>query len=136
MTAPDAIDNSKRLAGALGGPPFPRVVPDILYRTSWALHRIDTDFHLVNLLHRLYSPLHVQLNLSPAHQWAVKTVGVIVAGIPFTPVANGLDEILVHTLPTDPAFAVGVMMSHYCLSVLTMRFLFISGLNDKRYRTS
>lgn len=134
LTAPDAIDNSKRLAGALGGPPFPRVVPDVLYRTSWALHRIDTDFHLVNLLHRLYSPLHVQLNLTPAQQWAAKAAGVIIAGVPFTPVAIGLDEILVHTLPTNPALAAGVMLSHYCLSVATMRFLFVSGLNSKRYR--
>jgi len=135
LTAPDAIDNSKRLAAALGSPPFPRVVPDALFRTSWALHRVDTDFHAVNLLHQLYSPINVQLNLTPVQQWAAKGVAVTVAGMPFTPVANWLDETLVHTLPIDPLLGAGIMVTHYGASMLTMRFLFLSALNNKRFRT-
>jgi len=133
LTAPGAIDSSKRLAGALDGPPFPRVVPDYLYRACWALHRVDTDSYMENSFHRLYSPFNVKLNLSPSEQWAAKAVGVTIAGFPGTPVADTLDEVLVGLLPTDPALAAGVIASHYVVSVLTMRFLFLSVLNSNRY---
>jgi Na+-translocating membrane potential-generating system (MpsB)/Proton-conducting membrane transporter len=135
LVVPNAIKRSKRIAADLDGPPFPKVVPDALYLTAWALHRIDTDAHMMNVIDRVYSPMYAQLNLSPAQQWAAKALGVTAAGIPFTPVAETLEEHLVHLLPTAPVLAGGIMLSHYFVSIMTMRFLFLGVLNDQRYRS-
>ena len=135
LAAPNAIRVSKLISADLEGPPFPKVVPDELYKAAWAFHRIDTDAHMMNLMHRMYSPMNTQLNLPPAMQWAAKGVGVTVAGIPFTPVADALDESLIHLLPTDPTLAGAIMVSHYCLSIATIRFLFLGVLDDRRFRS-
>jgi uncharacterized protein YbcC (UPF0753/DUF2309 family) len=132
LTAPDAIDNSKRRAGALGYATWPKRVPDWLFRSAWFFHRLDTDVHLVNVLHSMYSPLHTTWNLSPFQQYLTTGLGLVVAGFPFTPLANGLEHWIVDLLHTNPGAAMAVMATHFGVSVFTMRFLLLSVLKNNR----
>lgn len=136
LRAPNAIADAVSLRSALGYAPWPRLVPDWLYKISWALYRVDTDFHLISLLQRISGLLHISkpLTLSRAQQWALTAVGVVVAGAPFTPLAHGLDEAIVHLLHTAPLAAAGLMVSHFAVSVMTIRFIFVSVLTSQRFR--
>lgn len=136
LRAPNAIADAVSLRSALGYAPWPRLVPDWLYKVAWTLYRVDTDFHLLSLLQRLSGLLHISkpLALSRVQQWALTVIGVVVAGAPFTPLAHGLDEAIVHLLHSSPWAAAGLMLSHFAVSVMTVRFIFVSVLTSQRFR--
>jgi len=136
LRSSSTIDDSKQLASALDGHPWPKVVPDWLYRTCWVLHRFDTDLHAMNVLHQISTPLGLMKakdqNLSEPQQWLALGAGLTVAGIPFTPFSVAMDHLMVELLRTDPALAGVLMLSYFGISVITMRFLLLNVLNKRR----
>jgi hypothetical protein len=135
LRAPNAIADSQHLKNTLGAAPWPRFVPDWLYRVSWRMRRVDTDFHLLHLLQRLTGHLHPskQWNLTKTQQWSLTGTGVVLAGAPLTPLSNYLDDTLVELLHSRPLLAAGVMLAHFTLSVVLVRFLFVKVLTAKRF---
>ncbi|KAI9028762.1 hypothetical protein DFJ74DRAFT_641843 [Hyaloraphidium curvatum] len=138
LRAPNVIADSQFLRAALGKMPWPRVVPDRLYRFVWALRRIDNDVHLLSVLNWIGGHLHLPSarKLSKLQQWALTAVGVVIAGAPFTPLSHGLEEWLMHTLPEHTFVAVMVMVAHFGLSVVVIRYLLTQVLSARRFRRS
>lgn len=136
LRAPGVIGDSTALRAALGFAPWPRVVPDWLYRAAWACYRVDTDVHFLGLVRRVMGRLHIAKpwDLSRPQQWAATAVGVVLAGLPYTPVAHGLEEAILELLPTQPALAGGLMAAHFVVSVLLVRTLLVSVLTQRRFR--
>jgi uncharacterized protein len=133
LRAPGVIGDTQRMRDALGESlPWPRRVPDLLYETAWRLHRIDTDLHLVHVLHRVANGLRLpqQLHLTKWSRWAVVSGGLTVAGLPFTPLSHAVEEYLLYLLPVHPAAASAIMLGHAAVSILTMRFLLVSVLSN------
>ena len=136
LRAPNAIADSAALRAALGYSPWPILVPDWLYKFAWSLYRIDTDFHLLSLLQRLSGLLQISkpLALSRLQQWVVTAAGVVIAGAPFTPLSHALEEAIVELLHSAPWAAGGLMAAHFAVSVMVVRFLFVSVLTSQRFR--
>ena len=135
LRAPGAIADSVALRSALGYAPWPRTVPDWLYRTAWSLYRVDTDFHLISLLQQLSGQLHIAKpgNFSRAQQWTLTAIGIVIAGAPFTPFSYGLEEVLVELLHDAPLLAGALMVAHFTLSVFVIRYLFVGVLSSRRF---
>ena len=138
LRAPNIIADSLALRTALGYAPWPRLVPDVLYRAAWALYRIDTDFHLISLLQSISGRLHIAKpwSLSRVQQWVLTCVGVVIAGLPFTPLSHALEETLLELLHTNPWLAGGIMMTHFAVSVITIRMIFVSVLSSSRFTSA
>ncbi len=137
LRVPNVIADSQQLRSSLGFMPWPKVVPDWLYRLSWRLRRIDADSGtaLLHKVHRISSPLHTptQWKLTKAQQWAVTGGAVVLAGAPFTPVSDGIEELVMELLPSQPALAVGIMAGHCAVSVVLIRFLLVNVLTSRRF---
>jgi hypothetical protein len=135
LRSSSTIDDSQRLASALDGHPWPKVVPDWLYRTCWVLHRLDTDLHGMNVLHYDSAPLGLMKakdqNLSEVQQWVALGAGLTLAGFPFTPFSNAMDDLIVELPRTDPVLAGFLMTTYFCISVITMRFLLLNVLTRR-----
>jgi hypothetical protein len=136
LRAPGVIGDSTALRAALGFAPWPRVVPDWLYRAAWACYRVDTDYHFLGLVRRVMGRLHIAKpwDLSRAQQWAVTAAGVVLAGLPYTPVSHGLEHAILELLPEQPALAGALMAGHFVVSVLVVRTLLVSVLTPRRFR--
>jgi len=136
MRAPNIIADTQVLRAALGRMPWPKLVPDWLYHLTWSLRRIDTDFHLLSMLHWISKPLDMSKKWKPtkAQQWLATSVSVVLAGLPFTPVSHHLDAWLMELLPTNPYLAGAVMFGHFTFSVVLIRFLLLNVLNTHRFR--
>jgi uncharacterized protein YbcC (UPF0753/DUF2309 family) len=137
LESPGSINAAQSLTSALDAPPWPSVVPDSLFRLCWGLHRLDTDAHAVNTLHQVSAMLGYRkplkkYDLSQPQLWGITGAGLAVAGLPFTPVSEGLHILLEDLLITDPALASCVMLSHLGVSVLTMRFLLLNILSPRQ----
>jgi hypothetical protein len=59
---------------------------------------------------------------------------VVAAGLPFTPVAHALEHEVTELLHSSPVLAGGLMFAHFAVSVLVIRFLFVSVLSTQRFR--
>lgn len=82
---------------------------------------------------RLHSP---QLwNLSKLQQWLVTGVFVVLAGVPFTPLAHAKEELLMHLLPSSPGLACLLQLLHFGLAVVLIRLLLVKVLTVKRFQT-
>ena len=140
LRAPNTITDTQNLQSALGRIPWPKLVSDWRYRFSWALRRLDTDFNWLNVPHWISSHLHISVRkrwrLSRVSQWVVTGVSVVVAGVPFTPFSSWLDHLLIEWLPTHPLLATSLMLSHFALSVVLIRFLLVTVLSSRRFRRS
>jgi hypothetical protein len=137
LQSPGCINDDQSLTSALDGAPWPKVVPDSLFRLCWGLHRIDTDGHAVNTLHQVSSMLGFnqpleKMDLSQPQVWGITGAGLVVAGFPFTPASDSLHILLDDLLITDPALASCVMLSHFGVSVLTMRFMLLNVLSPRQ----
>lgn len=135
LRSPNLITDTNNIRSALGRMPWPKKVPDWLYRLAWTMRRADSDIHLLNLLHSLSR--HVQLrkpwDLSKWQQWGMTALLVSFAGAPFTPFSHWLEEWLTELLPTHPYLAGLVMVGHFAVSVILVRFLFLNVLDTKRF---
>lgn len=135
LRTPNIISDTRNLRAALGRMPWPKLMPDWLYRICWRLRRIDSDFHLLNVLHWMTRKLHgapKPLALSKHQQWLLTSASVVLAGAPFTPVSHYLEELLMQLLPTQPLLAGLIMFGHFGLSVVLIRFLFLKVLDGRR----
>jgi hypothetical protein len=135
LLAPNIIAQTQNLRSALGRKslPWPKVVPDWLYQLCWTLRRVDTDFHMLNVLLWISRRLRLPKPMTRFQQWAVTTVSVVLAGAPFTPVSHYLDELLMELLPTHPLVAGMIMLGHFALSVVLIRFLLVDVLHTRRF---
>jgi uncharacterized protein YbcC (UPF0753/DUF2309 family) len=135
LRSPNVIRDSQKLRDALGRMPWPKIVPNWLYRISWRFQRFHSDFHLTHLLHRISRPLHMptSLKLTKIQQWLVTGVSVILAGAPFTPLSHFLEDLVMELLPTHPFLAGLIMFGQFVVSVVLIRFLFLKVLNARRF---
>lgn len=135
LRAPNAIADSRSMRNALGYAPWPRVVPDALYRIAWALKRIKSDIHVMHSLDMLASNLERRkpLPLNKWQQWLFTSVGVVLAGLPFTPLAHAKEELLIHLLNAAPELAVMAECAMLVVSVMLIRFLFVNVLSSRRF---
>jgi NADH:ubiquinone oxidoreductase subunit 5 (subunit L)/multisubunit Na+/H+ antiporter MnhA subunit len=135
LRSPNVIAEHHSLRAALGRPVSLKKVPDSLYYTAWRLRRFDTDFHMFNMLDWLSRPLYMIKNvrLTKMQQWAATTVGVVLAGAPFTGLTEMFDHWLMDLLLEHPIAAVGAMAVHFTMSVLIIRFLFVIVLSSRRF---
>lgn len=136
LRAPNVIAHTQALRSALQYTPWPKTIPDWLYRFTWTLRRIDTDFHLLHLLHRISSRLigHNSWKLTKIQQWLVTGVSVVLAGAPFTPLSHYTEEMLMEMLQTQPYLAGAFMAGYFAFSVVLIRFLFVKVLSIQRFR--
>jgi uncharacterized protein YbcC (UPF0753/DUF2309 family) len=137
LRSPGSINDSQSLTSALDAPPWPTIVPDWLFRLCWSLHRLDTDAHAVNTLHQVSAMLGFKqplekLDLSQPQLWGITGAGLVVAGMPFTPASDSLHILLEDLLITDPALASCVVLSHFGVSILTMRFMLLNILSPRQ----
>jgi len=137
LRSPNMISDSQRIRAALGFMPWPKVVPDWLYKVSWTLRRFDSDVHPLHLLHLVSRPmastLKKPLKLTKVQQWSITTLFLVIAGAPFTPFTHHLEELLMEILPHHPILAVGLMAGHFVISVVLIRYLFLKVLNARRF---
>jgi len=126
------------LRNALGQMPWPKEVPDWLYRLSWALLRVHSDFHLIHVLHLISRPFVgvKPLTLTKLQQWLATGLIVILAGAPFTPLSHFLEEELMELLKTHPVLAFSLTVAHFSVSVVLIRFLFLNILDARRFHIS
>lgn len=135
LRSPSIIADTQNLRSAIGNAASPRIVSDWLYRLSWALRRVDTDFHLINVLNWLSRPMKrfKDWQLTKLQQWLVTSACVVLAGAPWTPVAHALDGALEHLLIDEPALAGALMVGHFGVSVFLVRFLLLRVLDSRRF---
>eukprot|EP01094_Clydonella_sp_ATCC50884_P027385 TRINITY_DN7846_c0_g1_i1.p1 TRINITY_DN7846_c0_g1~~TRINITY_DN7846_c0_g1_i1.p1 ORF type:complete len:759 (-),score=243.39 TRINITY_DN7846_c0_g1_i1:257-2503(-) len=131
------IADTQRLRDALGKPPWPRIVPDSVYRLAWRLRRADSDFHLLNVLHSMSRWLHAPgaRNLSKRQQWGATAGIAVLAGAP-SPLAHWCETSLMDLIHTHPLLAGAAMAGHFAVSVVLMRFLLLNVLNSRRFNSS
>lgn len=137
LRANHTIAQGQELRAALGAAPWPKEVPDWLYRLAWRAHRIDADMPFIHSLQWLSGRLTIGAGgqLTRPQQWAASAVGVILAGFPYTPLVQGLDEVVVELLPEHPWVAANVIASHFIVSVLAVRYMFAHVLARRRVHT-
>jgi uncharacterized membrane protein len=73
------------------------------------------------------------LPLSKWQQWLFTSVGVVLAGLPFTPLAHAKEELLIHLLNAAPELAVMAECAMLVVSVMLIRFLFVNVLSSRRF---
>jgi len=135
LRSPNVMLDSQKLRNALGHMPWPKVVPDWLYRLSWTLHRFTSDFHLLHMLHLINRQVHIAKpwKLTKFQQWLATGVIVVLAGAPLMPLSHFIEKLLMELLPTQPYLALFIMLLHFTISVVLIRFLFLNVLNARRF---
>jgi hypothetical protein len=128
LCASNVILDSQGLRSALGFSPWPRIVPDLLYRIAWALRRFD--FHVIIFCIELVAHfLPCGPNLEGYPDLSVTAACIILAGAPFTPVSDYQETVLTELIQTH-----GInMVLHFGVAVLLMRFLFVHVLHPRRF---
>ena len=136
LRSPNNLADSQNMRGALGAPPWPKVVPDWLYQLCWRVRRTDTDFHLLNVLHSMSRKItpSKKRKFTKLQQWAITGGSVVVAGMPFTPFSDYLEHSLMELIPTQPVLAGAIMVAHFGVSVGLIRFLLMNVLSAQRFR--
>lgn len=135
LRSPNIIADHQSMRAALQQPISLKPVPEWLYRIAWRLRRVDTDFHLFNMLDWLSRPLHAigSLKLPKTQQWGITAAGLVIAGLPFTGLTEMYEHHLMEMLLEKPWDALAVMIVHFTLSVLVIRFLFVLVLSSRRF---
>ena len=138
LRAPNSMAEAQHLRAALGRSPWPRAVPDWVYLLAWRARRLDADFNLMHLMHWISGRLVVprRWRLAPWQQWGLTSAGVVLAGLPFTPVSHAMEELLMELLPVHPGVAAELMLAHYTLSVLIVRFLLVNVITTHDHKPS
>lgn len=133
LYAPNMIAQTQHISSGLGFMPWPKMIPERLYRFIWALRRMDTDFHLLNILHWMSRRLYTPKPRSKFEQWLVTGASIVLAGAPFTPVSHYMEHWLMELLETHPIFAGLIMIGHFALSVFLIRFVLLYVLHKRRF---
>jgi hypothetical protein len=136
LRAPNVIQDMTNLKSALGADVIaPKEIPDWLYKLAWSLRRVDIDFTMLWLLHKLSGPLTMPKNwkLNKMQQWGLTGAGVVLAGFPFTPYYYALEHTIQDLLLHEPIAAVGLMAGYFGMSMATLRFLFLNVLDKNRF---
>ena len=135
LRAPSALEDSRNIFD-LGSPLWPEMVPDWLYGACWALHRFDTDFSAVRIIDQVSAPLTRSQTRKPEtsqpEEAAKFATLLLVAGLPFTPVADAFHEVVIDLLPRDPLLALLTMLAETLVSVISMRFILVEVLGQSR----
>ena len=123
---------------ALGRSPWPTPVPNWLYRLAWSLRRFDTDLTTgpLQLLQHVFSTLHLDRRRWPLNrpqQWAATALCVLLAGLPFTPLADSIEHLIAELLTTEPALAAALMLACFSVSVVLIRVVFVKILSARRF---
>lgn len=139
LRAPNQILDWQRMRLAIGGQPLAKEVPDWLYSLCWSLRRVDSDFHLLHLVHQMSKVIHLPnmprpWDLSRLQKVALTTGCLLVSGAPFTPVYREMEHDIMMLLTTNPEMAALVMAGQLGLSVVLMRFLFFNVLESRQFR--
>ena len=138
LRAPNIISDSHDIRAGLGYRPWPREVPDSLYRLCWLLRRGENDFISsgMHLLHQSTSRLNNMQShkqLSKAQQWAATAAVITLTGAPITPLYLYSETLVMELLLSHPCAAAALMASHFGVSMFAMRYLFLKVLSDKRF---
>eukprot|EP01040_Poterioochromonas_malhamensis_P001803 gene1803-1929_t len=136
LRAPNVIQDMAKVKSALGASAVaPKEVPDWLYKLAWSLRRVDIDFTLLWLLHKISRPLTMPKDwkLNKFQQWAMTGVGVTVAGFPFTPYYYAMEHTFMDLLPTHPLATTALMAGYFGISMAVIRFLFLNVLDKNRF---
>jgi NADH:ubiquinone oxidoreductase subunit 5 (subunit L)/multisubunit Na+/H+ antiporter MnhA subunit len=70
----------------------PKEIPEGLFRLCWRINRLQTDFQLPHILHKLRLNIAVSWELSKPMQYVMVTVLLALAGAPLTPVTWWSEE--------------------------------------------
>jgi hypothetical protein len=137
LYAPNVITHTQNLRAALGESPWPKQVPDWLYKAVWGLRRVDSDFHLINVLHWMSRKLPIKPQpRSKLEQWAITAVSIVLAGFPFTPVTHYLEHTFEELLLTHPVYAGAGMLAHFAVSVFLIRYVLLNVLHKRRFHSN
>ena len=138
LRSPNFIADSVYLRSWLGSGALAKEVPSFLFKMSWALRRLDSDFHLLNVLHWISKPflrVREKLRLNRFQRWTIASVAIVLAGAPLTPFSHALDEWIVSLIEQNYGWAAfGIMAAHFGVSVLLIRFLLLNVLSARRFK--
>jgi len=137
LRAPNVISDSQKVRNGLGGSPWPTIVPGWLYRLCWGLHRrFYSDVNILHAIHMTGRLFHTAkpLKLTRVQQWIATGLIVVLAGLPFTPLSNYKEHLLMEMLPENPYLASAIIAGHFVMSVVLIRYLFLSVLSTRRFR--
>jgi hypothetical protein len=133
MRSPNNILDLQNLRASLRRVPWPKPVPRWLFRLAWFCRRIDTDFHLLNVLMLLSPGDSVAAPMPWWQQWLATLVVVFIAGAPFTPLSHWLEHKLMHYAEEDIVMFCALAFGHFVISVLLVRYLFVRVLSAHRF---
>lgn len=137
LRVPNKITDCQKIKAYLGKAPWPKVVPDSLYKICWTLKRIGSDMNLFDLVIKGSKIVKKFSNLSftKKQQWAITTIAVILAGFP-SPLSYAVENYLIDNLTVNPLLCAGIIGTQFVLSVILIRFLFMVVLHPSRFTTS
>jgi hypothetical protein len=137
LRAPSALADAAQLKAALRHPPWHCVPPAWLYRLAWATRRFESDFHLMHPLHVIMGRFARYARMVPRlnqwQQWAMTAVVVVLAGFPFSPLAEYWEHYLIAEFQTNPLWAAILSLAHFGFAVIAIRLLFVNVLNERRF---
>ncbi len=137
LRAPNVLADTQSLKSALRYMPWPKLVPDSLYRLAWRLRRFHSDTNFMHWVHIAGRQLHRQAkpwNLTKWQQWGVTAVTLALIGVPFTPLAHWKEEFFLDLLPRHPYISAVVFGVDLAVRVVLARFLFVNILKVGRFR--
>jgi formate hydrogenlyase subunit 3/multisubunit Na+/H+ antiporter MnhD subunit len=125
------------LTGALEHKTEPKVVPEGWFKLGWRLNRMSTDMSLPPLLHMFRSICKFKpLELGKYSQWLLTTVLIVLAGMPFTPLTQFNDQVLMNLLHTSAYKAVALMIFFIVSSTCLFSWVMTSVLTAGRFEHS
>lgn len=125
------------LTGALEHLTEPKVVSKEMFRVAWWLNRMNSDVSLPQALHIFRGLCALKpLKLGKVPQWLLTFVLVVLAGMPFTPVSQFNDQVLMDLLHTSPYKAIPAMVFFVLSSTCLFWFVMAYVLDERRFRHS
>jgi hypothetical protein len=125
------------LTGALEYKTEPKVVPEVFFRMSWRLNRMNSELCLPQVLYLFRGICNFKpLEFGRLPQWFLTSVLVVLAGMPFSPLTQFNDQVLMDLLHTSPFKAVSLMVFFILSSTILFWFVMAYVLNECRFRHS
>lgn len=136
LRSPSALADFQYFQSGLGRLPWPKQVPDWMYRLSWRLRRFHIDFNFVHLIHLASRVMHDSKpwKLSKLQQWFVTGFAIILAGVPFTPLSSFKEHVLERLLLDHPFAATVIKVIDFAVCVVLIRLVFVKVLSSGRFR--
>jgi len=135
LRSPALIADRHTVARLTNQPVVPRNISAPLYKLAWRLRRLESDIHLLDTLQLLSRrfPTTLTTPLSPVQQYGMAFAALAVAGLPFTPVAVGIEQGIEHLMLHSPVLAGCAILVHFGVSVLLFRWVLIHILTRERF---